>query len=267
MPQQKKQRPGWAAGVIRFRVVILVAAGALAAVSLYHASHVKFDSSVEGWFLEGDPNITEYNKFLDRFAGDEISVVGVFAPDVFEPKVMQAIDRLTHAAGGVPYAHRVQSLTNIKIFDNQGEALQIRRLVRRLPSSAAESRALRRQALENPLLVGTILDSQAQVTAIVVELTGGPDNMGRKVAQARALEQLIEQENRRAAAGKTQQHERSGTGRSVGRQLYRLAAAESTSRRQREPADGQPSSRAEPVPSGGYRPRGPPRCILSSRAF
>ena len=201
MPQQKKQRPGWAAGVIRFRVVILVAAGALAAVSLYHASHVKFDSSVEGWFLEGDPNITEYNKFLERFVGDEISVIGVFAPDVFDPRVMEAIDRLTRVAVTVPYAHRVQSLTNIKIFDNQGEALEIRPLVRSLPTSASESRALRAEALQNPLLVGILLDKKARVTTIVVELTGGPDLMVRKVAQAEALEQAIRQENQRATAG------------------------------------------------------------------
>ena len=198
---EKKRRPGWASHVIRFRVIILLVAAALAAGSLHYGSRVKFDSSIEGWFLEDDPNLAAYNKFLERFVGDEISVIGVFAPDVFDPRVMAAIDRLTRVAGGVPYAHRVQSLTNIKIFDNADEALEIRPLVRRLPTTGAEAAALRRQALQNPLLVGTLLDKQARVTAIVVELTGGPELMDRKVAQAEALEEAIRQENQRAAEG------------------------------------------------------------------
>ena len=200
MNKARKQQRGWPAWIIRSRVLILVAVGALAAVSAYYSSRVKFDSSVEGWFLEDDPSYAAYNKFLERFTGDEISVIAIFAPDVFDPKVLGAVDRLTRAAGAAPYAHRVQSLTNVKIFDNDGEALEIRRLVRRLPTTAAEAGALRRHALQNPLLVGTLLDKGAGVTTVVVELTGGPDLMTRKVAQAEALQEAIRQENLRAAA-------------------------------------------------------------------
>ena len=195
----QNQRPGWGARIIRFRVLVLLVVAVLAAGSIYFCTKLSFDSSLEGWFLEDDPSIVDYKKFIERFVGDEISVIAVFAPDVFEPRVMKAIDRLTSAAKDVPYTHRVRSLTNIKIFDNDGEALEIRPLVPSLPRTAAESRALSKETLQNPLLTGTIIDHKAQVTAIVVELAGGPDLMVRKVAQAGALEEIVRQENQRAA--------------------------------------------------------------------
>jgi len=185
--------------IVRLRWLILLAVAALAGVSFIYTSRLSFNSSIEGWFLEDDPNIKAYGEFLERFVGDEFSVIGVFADDVFDPQVMAAVDRLTRAASKVPHAHRVRSLANAKIFDNQDDALEIRPLVRKLPRTAAESRGLRDQALDNPLLNGTIVSQDAQATAIVVELASGPQLMKRKVAQAQALERLILEEELRAA--------------------------------------------------------------------
>lgn len=188
------QKASWAAQVIRFRALVLLAAGVLAGVSIYYCTRLSFDNSVEGWFLEGDPSIVAYHEFLDRFVGDEISVIGIMAPDVFAPQVIKTIDRLTRAASSAPHTHRVRSLTNVKIFDSQGDAIEIRPLVRHASVTSAEASELRRQALENPLLVGALVSQTAKATAVVVELTGGPDLMARKVAQARALEQIIKQQ-------------------------------------------------------------------------
>ena len=41
MNKEQKQRRGWPAWIVRSRVLILVAVGALAAVSAYHSSRVK----------------------------------------------------------------------------------------------------------------------------------------------------------------------------------------------------------------------------------
>ena len=60
-------------------VLVCITAGAL-----FFSLKVRFDSSIEIWFLENDPNLEAYHDFLDRFEGDEIIVIGVFADDVFE---------------------------------------------------------------------------------------------------------------------------------------------------------------------------------------
>lgn len=182
----------YTAWLVKYRLLVLLLTVALAAASAVGASKLEFDSTLEGWLLEDDPGLVAYRDFIDRFVGDEISVIGVTADDVFDPKVLATIDRVSKAARKAPHVHRVRSLTNVKIFDNDPDGgLEIERLIKTLPASAKAAAALRRQALDNPLLAGTLVAKDGKTTAIVVELVGGPDLMQRKMEQVRVLEQIV----------------------------------------------------------------------------
>ena len=74
--QQKIVRP-----ILGHRVVTLIAIAAVTAVSMFYASRVGFDNSIEIWFLKDDPNLIGYHDFLERFGADEVTVLGVFADD------------------------------------------------------------------------------------------------------------------------------------------------------------------------------------------
>ena len=57
------------------------------------AVRVEFDSDIEIWFVEDDANLHQYRAFLKRFEADEITVLGVFADDVFTPHGARASSR------------------------------------------------------------------------------------------------------------------------------------------------------------------------------
>ena len=205
-PAARDERPHqgarYTAWIVRHRLLVLLLTGAVAAAAGARAAPREFDHTHDRGVHQDDPNLVVYRDFIDRFVGDEISVIGVTADDVFEPAVLASIQRLTRAAEQAPHVHRVRSLTNVKIFDNDPEGgLEIRPLVRQLPRDDAAAAALRRGALDNPLLRGTLVSTDGRTTAVVVELAGGEDLMQRKMAQVRALEQIIQREGERAGVG------------------------------------------------------------------
>ena len=107
------------------------------------ASSVRFDNSIEIWFLEGDPSIATYQAYLDRFEADEVAVLALFADDVFSPDAMAALDRMTRAAEDAPHVHRVLSITNAEVYESRDDAVQIAPLVEPLPTTTRASARIR----------------------------------------------------------------------------------------------------------------------------
>ena len=164
----------------------------LSAASLYFAGKVTFDSRIEIWFLEGDPGLVAYEAFLERFQADEMAVVGVFADDVFQPKVLEVVDRITREAEHVPYAHRVRSLTEVRIARNVDGFVDISPLIENMPPSAEESEALREEVLNHPILNGTLVSGDGKATAVLVELDEEGNSFEGKEAMTLALREIVE---------------------------------------------------------------------------
>ena len=67
---------------IRWRFVALAIVVPVTVLAGYSASRVRFDSSVEVWFLDGDPQIALYHDFRDRFGKEQFIVVGLYPEEV-----------------------------------------------------------------------------------------------------------------------------------------------------------------------------------------
>jgi hydrophobe/amphiphile efflux-3 (HAE3) family protein len=135
------------------RWMILVVITVLTGLSAAAASRVNFDSSIESWFIESDPSLATYNTFTDIFGADQIVVVGVFAEDIFDSKILRAVQQISDQAGELQFVERVQSITNSAI-------------VRRL--GGTESDGFRERVLASPLQRATLLSADARATAVVI---------------------------------------------------------------------------------------------------
>ncbi len=169
------------------RRLLSVLVGAVTLVLLVFAVRVEFDNSITSWLLDDDPDMIVYREFLDRFGADEVSVIGVFADDVFTPEVLAAIDQITRKAEAAPYAHRVRSLTNVHVARGDDGLVAIEPLVPKLPRSAAEARRIRKHALANRTLSGTMVSADGKAAAIIVELEQEGNSFAGKVALVEAL--------------------------------------------------------------------------------
>lgn len=135
------------------RWMILVVVTALTLLSVATASRVNFDSSIESWFIESDPSLATYNTFTDIFGADQIIVVGVFADDIFDGRILRAVQQISDQAGELQFVDRVQSITNSPIARRIG---------------GIDSAGFRKQVLASPLQRETLLSADAHATAVVI---------------------------------------------------------------------------------------------------
>ena len=178
--------------ILTARVLVLAIVLGITAVAGVFAGRVEFDSDIEIWFLEGDENLATYRDFLKRFDADELTVLGVFADDVFAPEVLQAVKKITDATmKEVPHAWRVRSLTNTDIVRRRGPGhVAVEPLVEDLPEDAEGYAELRKEALANPLLVGNLVSADGKATGLVVELDARDNNFTAKVAFIEGIRRL-----------------------------------------------------------------------------
>ena len=154
---------------------ILVLAALLTVIAAAAATRISFNNSIDIWFLEDDTDVRDYKHFHDRFGGDEIAIVGVFAADVFHPDCLAVIDRITQAAADAPFAQRAVSLTT------KGQ---------QSPST------LKRIILDSPLERGTLVASDGTAAAVIVEMSKDGNTVEAKSAFVRALRVAGEAERR-----------------------------------------------------------------------
>jgi predicted RND superfamily exporter protein len=108
---------------IRWRFVTLAVVITVTMLAAYFARGVRFDGSVEIWFLEGDPQIQLYHDFRDRFGKEQFIVVGLFPESVFTVEFLEKLSRFTNQVAELPLAGGVMSLANAKVLKYEDERL------------------------------------------------------------------------------------------------------------------------------------------------
>lgn len=154
---------------------ILVLAALLTVIAAAVATRISFNNSIDIWFLEDDTEVRNYKHFHDRFGGDEMAIIGVFATDVFLPDCLAVIDRITQAAAAAPFAQKAISLTT------KGQ---------QIPSS------LKRTILDSPLDRGTLVAADGTAAAVIVEMSKDGNTVEGKSAFVHALRVAGEVERR-----------------------------------------------------------------------
>ena len=136
--------------ILRRRKLVAIAVGLITLVALLSATRVRFNSSMDVWFLEDDPAMETYHRFLQSFGGDELVVVGLFTDDIYTPEGLATLDQLTREAAAAPWVHRVISLTTLEVARDEGGAMEVTPLVPKGALGDAEIAALRAEILRHP---------------------------------------------------------------------------------------------------------------------
>lgn len=166
------------------------------------ALRLDLTTNYRAFFRDTDPQLLEFIQFQDAYGKDD-SVLFVLAPaegDVFWADNLAAIHALTEAAWQIPYARRVDSLTNFPYSRADGDELTVDDLVAEPGAlDAAGRRLVRERALADPRLVGRLVAPDGAVAGVYVtiELPGiAPrDEVPRVAEAARALAETIRAEH------------------------------------------------------------------------
>jgi predicted RND superfamily exporter protein len=145
--------------------LLLFFIGLLTAFFAYHARHIQFDSSIDSLLPQGDPEKQYYDEVRQLFGSDDVAVVGIITDDVYTPRTLEKIKRLTEEFRKIPEVKSVASLTNAKdiiLSVAEEDAL----LIPEIPSSAAEVENIKRKLAEMPIYLRNLVSPDGRAAAI-----------------------------------------------------------------------------------------------------
>ena len=165
------QAYGW--GVIRWRWLILLVTVLLVAAAASGARFLWFDTDYRVFFSKENPQLKAFDE-LQNVYGKNDNVLFVLAPadgEVFTAPVLAAVEHLTEQSWQIPFATRVDSVTNFQHTRAEGDDLFVADLVSEAATQPPEVLQEARQvALQEPLLVNRLISPSAHVTGVNVTL-------------------------------------------------------------------------------------------------
>lgn len=157
-------------GVYRHRLIsllaILVALGAL----LSQLPKIQFDTSTEGFFHKDDPAKITYDRFREQFGRDEIIVVAVQPPEVFDKGFLIKLDEFhSELEEEVPYLDQITSLINARNTRGEADRLIVEDLLETIPETPEGMAELKERVLSSPLYPNLFISEDGRFTTLVIE--------------------------------------------------------------------------------------------------
>ncbi|MFQ5972403.1 MAG: outer membrane lipoprotein-sorting protein [Alphaproteobacteria bacterium] len=159
--------------VMRRAWLVIVATLLLVIVAGSGARFLEFSNNYRVFFSPENPELVAFERFQDTYTKND-NILFVIQPgdgQVFEPELAAALEWLTAEAWKIPYAIRVDSITNFQHSWADGDDLTVEDLVRAAASlDPTELERRRDVALAEPLLRGNLLSPDARTTGVNVTL-------------------------------------------------------------------------------------------------
>jgi len=173
--QQLTERfiPAYTRWIMRWRWSVMAACLLAALAAGYGLRNFAFTADYKVYFSKDNPELVAFQKFENTYTSSE-NILFVLQPkdrDVFTRKSLEIVRQLTEKAWQVPYAIRVDSITNYQHTEADGDELTVADLVENPQALDAAGLAhIRSVALDEPALAGRLIAYDGATTAVSVTL-------------------------------------------------------------------------------------------------
>lgn len=199
--RERQLESRFARAILRHRWAVIACALLLIGGCALGALQLTLTNSYRVFFNPDNPELQAFDAAQRMFSRHD-NVMFVVAPadnNVFSRRSLAAISRLTEQAWQLPFASRVDSLTNFQHTEAVGDELTVRDLVAGAEALSPEAlQKIRSTALSEPVLAGNLVARDGRATAVnVVILLPGKDEhheVPSVVSAARDLAHRIEAE-------------------------------------------------------------------------
>lgn len=163
----------FASWVVRARLPIIIISVVLVALAASGARHLTITNSYRAYFGPTDPHLVAFESLENTYTKDD-SVMMVLAPkggEVFDREILSLVETLTEKAWQIPFANRVDSITNFQHTEAVEDDLVVADLIKDATSFSDEQLAkVKSIALAEPLLRKFLLAEDAKVTAVNINI-------------------------------------------------------------------------------------------------
>ena len=188
----------WADWVIANRWWVLVASVVLLLLTASGVQYLAFSNNYRAFFSPDNPDLLTFDNFQKTYTKNDNLMFVVQHEDksIFTPEMADAVEQLTAAAWKIPFATRVDSVSNFQHSYAKGDELIVDDLYRKGSGLGEQALAERQQiALDEPLLNGFLLSPDSKTTGVNVTLNFPEKSLTelpQAVAAARQLADDIE---------------------------------------------------------------------------
>jgi len=188
--------------VIKHRWIVLLIATLITVLFVKGMSNLEFSSNYRVFFSSENPELAAFEDLQSTYTKND-NILFVVEPlkkdkggEVFNNRILSAVEQLTAQAWQIPYAIRVDSVTNFQYTKAVGDDLIVDDLVLEAESLSESELSIRKKiTLDEPLLLNNLVTKAADVTAVNVVLQY-PDvsllEVPEAVSAARSLREQIE---------------------------------------------------------------------------
>ncbi|MDH5747797.1 MAG: MMPL family transporter [Rhodospirillales bacterium] len=184
----------FAQGIIRFRFLVLALALAASGLAGWGTASLRFDTDYRAYFSSQNPELVAFESLQNVFNKQD-NILFVLVPgrnDIFTKETLGLVENLTREAWQMPFARRVDSITNFQHTYAEGDDLIVTDLVENARTLGAdEIAAVRDVALGEPLLVNRLIAPGGGATGVnvILQLPGkdSTTEVPQSVAFARDL--------------------------------------------------------------------------------
>lgn len=144
--------------------------GLMTAVLGSSLATLQFDTSPEAMLHRNDPIRLEYDHFRDVFGRDQMIVVGVPAPEVFDDGFIDRLQVFQSAIEqGVPHVRTVTSLVDARFTRGEDDTLIVGELLKDWKAAGGDMPGLQRMAVGHPLYRDNLIARSGSLVAVVIE--------------------------------------------------------------------------------------------------
>src|SRR5215203_438855 len=153
--------------------VLLVAVLFVAAIGS-GARLVTMNADYKVFFSKKNPQLAAFDALQKIYTKDDNIIIAIEPADgnVFSRSTLAALESLVTQSWRVPFATRVDAITNFQVTRADGDNLYVEDLVADARTlSGAELMMIRRGALAEPQLVNRLVSPRGDITALNITLT------------------------------------------------------------------------------------------------
>ena len=159
----------WGRGILRFRWLTIALTLGLSLGLASQLPRLTMDNTTQGFLHADDPILLLYNDFRDQFGRDELILISIRPPEVFDLDFLRDL-RSLHAdlEREVPHLDEVNSLINARHTRGSEDELIVEDLLEDWPETPEALDAVKMRAMANPLYTNLLLSEDGRVTAVAV---------------------------------------------------------------------------------------------------
>lgn len=154
----------------RHRIKTILAVLLLSLPLFAQLPKITLDTTNESFFQKDDRTLLDYNAFRDQFGKDEMFVIGITAPKIFNLEFLNKLKALhDELAANLPYLDDITSLVNARNTRGEGDTLIVEDLMKKWPVSDTDLATLKERVLANSFYRDNLISADGKFTAILVK--------------------------------------------------------------------------------------------------